>query len=80
MSPIDEGPSPEDIARFSHDTDICPECGAEVYDGADVCPECLAFIELRGRVKGGAGRRIQAKWLVVVAVIVIVAFFLTFVL
>ncbi|MHC4975197.1 MAG: hypothetical protein ACYTF7_01175 [Planctomycetota bacterium] len=38
---IDEGPSAEDIARFSHATLQCPNCATEVYDEAAVCPTCL---------------------------------------
>lgn len=60
---LDEGPSPEDIERFSHGGGYCPDCGAEVFDDADVCPSCGTWItgdvlseppearEIRGRVR-----------------------------
>jgi len=41
---IDEGPSPEDLARFSDESGHCPFCGAEVWDQADVCPKCRNYI------------------------------------
>lgn len=37
---INEGPSAQDIERFSDDTGRCPNCGAEVWDQAEFCPEC----------------------------------------
>ena len=36
----DDGPSPDDIRRFSHETAYCPECGAEIWDAAPACPSC----------------------------------------
>lgn len=41
---IDEGPSSEDIERFSAETGHCPFCGAEIWDQADVCPKCRNYI------------------------------------
>ncbi|MFK7961061.1 MAG: zinc-ribbon domain-containing protein [Phycisphaerales bacterium] len=41
---VDEGPSEEDLARFSDDTGFCPECGHRVLDDADVCTACGAWI------------------------------------
>ena len=43
----DEGPLPEDIDRFDHETGFCPECGSEVWDEAYACPECGEMIEGR---------------------------------
>ena len=35
-----EGPSAEDLERFSADDRLCPACGSSVYDEASVCPSC----------------------------------------
>jgi len=43
----DDGPSPDDLRRFSDDTAYCPDCGEEIYDEAPACPECGAWIEGR---------------------------------
>ena len=71
---LDEGPSPEDLRRFSGETGFCTECGAEVWDGAEVCPSCGAPLagdtSSRHPIEGLLGRR----WLALVAVIVLLAF------
>jgi len=40
---VDEGPSPEDLARFNHEDDLCEECGATIHSDLDLCPHCGAF-------------------------------------
>jgi predicted nucleic acid-binding Zn ribbon protein len=41
----DDGPSAEDIARFSCPVDArCQECGHRVHEDVDICPRCGAFI------------------------------------
>ena len=77
---IDEGPSSEDIERFGGDTDECPECGAEVYDQAEMCHACGAYVTVRGRVKGSAGRGMQARWIILIALLALAGFVITFVL
>lgn len=43
----DDGPSDEDLDRFSGDSAHCPHCGALVYDDAWSCPSCGEVIEGR---------------------------------
>jgi hypothetical protein len=77
---VDEGPSPEDVRRFSDDTGYCPECGAEVWDAAPSCSECGAMLP-----DGPLGRKpveheFQRKWIVLVAILLVIAFFVFYVL
>jgi uncharacterized protein (DUF983 family) len=37
---FDEGPSQEDLERFSGVTRTCPACSKEVFDDAEVCYHC----------------------------------------
>lgn len=37
---LDDGPSDEDLARFSGEQAHCPACGAEIWDDAAICPQC----------------------------------------
>ena len=75
----DEGPSPEDIARFSDETGYCPSCGAEVWDGLSMCPKC------GDHMVGGPTRRrpsdpgIQQRWIQLVVILVLLAFIIVFV-
>ncbi len=71
-----EGPSAEDLERFSRADEAgesgtvkCQQCGKLIFDDADVCPYCGTF-QLRG------ARRNRRLWLVVVAIIVLLAFLL----
>lgn len=48
---IDEGPSSEDLDALDHESAICPDCGAEIWDAAEICPKCFAYIG------GNAGTR-----------------------
>lgn len=41
----DEGPSEDDMERFSDVTRTCSECGAELYDQAQVCWQCGHALE-----------------------------------
>lgn len=40
MPELDEGPSPEDVERFSDATVECPRCGARLHDDVDLCYKC----------------------------------------
>ena len=37
---MEEGPSEDDIARFSDEAMTCPECGSEVYHDSPLCQTC----------------------------------------
>jgi hypothetical protein len=37
---IDEGPSDDDLERFSSATRTCPACRTELYDDAELCWKC----------------------------------------
>lgn len=38
--PLDDGPSTDDIDRFSGVTTSCPSCGTEIRDDVDLCWKC----------------------------------------
>ncbi len=41
-----EGPSQEDIERFSSDeSGYCPNCGEEIWDDVTQCPACGQWIQ-----------------------------------
>lgn len=67
----DEGPSRDDLRRFSGDTALCPRCGAVVHDDAVTCPECFEVIS------GETSRRPpwqswwRGRWLVVIVVLLV---------
>jgi len=71
--PDDEGPSGEDLRRFSSETAHCPSCGAVVHDDAVTCPECFELIS------GETSRRPpwqswwRRRWLVVLIALLVLA-------
>ncbi len=71
---IDENPSPEDIERFSGETGFCPDCGEEVWDQAGACPSCGTILGGETATRHPAARRLRRRWIVVVAVIALLAF------
>ncbi len=71
---IDEDPSPEDIERFSGETGFCPDCGDEVWDQAGQCPSCGAFLAGQTATRHPVEGRLRRRWMVVVAVIALLAF------
>jgi hypothetical protein len=72
----DEGPSEDDIERFSRDTAYCPDCGAEVWDAAEVCPECHAYIGGNTRSRSPLQHWFQQKWMVLIVILLFIAFLL----
>ncbi|MHC4946941.1 MAG: hypothetical protein ACYTG1_01575 [Planctomycetota bacterium] len=71
---VDEGPGPEDLARFGAETAHCPDCGAEIWDQADICPECRAWLG------DGTARHApdeawwRQRWVAVTAIVTLVGF------
>jgi hypothetical protein len=71
---IDEDPTQEDLERFSGDTGFCPDCGEEVWDQAGQCPSCGALLAGQTATRRPLEGRLRRGWIVLVAVIVLVAF------
>lgn len=69
---IDEGPSSEDIERFSDDTGHCPHCGAEIWDQADVCPRCRNYIGGDTLSRHPVEQWWRQKWWAVFVVLVLI--------
>lgn len=74
----DEGPSPEDIERFSREHAWCPECGEEIWDQAEFCPACGQYLAGKVASRSPDEGKMRSKWIIVVAIIVLIAFLLTF--
>ena len=72
----DEGPSPEDIERFSHEDAFCPACGEEIWDQAEFCPACRAPIGGQTTFRPPAESWFRNRWMVLVAIIALIAFLL----
>jgi len=75
----DEGPSQEDIERFSGvETGYCPSCGEEIWDDAEQCPSCNIWLQ------GGTSHRepvvneFRKRSTVVVVIIILMAFLYAF--
>lgn len=74
----DEGPSPEDIERFSNDVGHCPDCGAEIWDQADICPKCYAYLAGHTTSRTPMESLFRRKWVVLIAIAVIAGFVIMF--
>ena len=70
----DEGPSPDDIRRFSRETAYCPDCGEEIWDALNTCPRCGSYIPEGPSRHRPIDRYFRQKWIVVVIVLVLVGF------
>jgi len=66
---IDDGPSPEDLARFSGVTQTCPECGAELHDDVEICWSC-------GHALTDRSANRPSVWALAVAILALIAFLL----
>lgn len=82
--PREEGPSPEDLARFGdaaeRETGFCPDCGAEIWDQADVCPKCFTYLGGRVASKPPFNQWLKDRWKTFVVIAVILAMVAVFVL
>jgi predicted amidophosphoribosyltransferase len=72
----DDGPSPDDIARFNNDSGYCPECGETIYDQAEICPACHAYIGGHTLNRPPVAKRFEQRWIALVAIVVLLAFLL----
>ncbi|MBK9188444.1 MAG: hypothetical protein IPM33_05750 [Phycisphaerales bacterium] len=70
---IDEGPTPEDVARFDSVTRTCPGCKEEVYDDTAVCWQCGRALDAEGDAKTPMWIYVAAT--IAMAAIVIIIFF-----
>jgi hypothetical protein len=65
MDGPDDGPSDDDLDRFSGVTQSCWRCGTELYDDATVCWNCQASVG-----PGSGPRRGVPVWVIVTGVVV----------
>ena len=73
---IDEGPSPEDIQRFSDETGYCHHCGAEIWDQAEQCPRCKTYQQFGVRSRPPLEEWFRKRWVLFVVIVVLIAFLL----
>ena len=66
---LDEGPSEDDIERFSNVTRTCPECNKEVFDDAAICYHCGHAFE---RTTAGSSK--SPKWIIITVILILAAF------
>jgi uncharacterized protein (DUF983 family) len=62
---FDDGPTEEDVERFSDVTQKCPHCGTEIFDQAEVCWKC-------GMAVTQPVKRASQVWTILIIVILIV--------
>jgi uncharacterized OB-fold protein len=74
---LDEGPSAEDIARFSDVTVRCANCGTEMFDDVALCWKCGHAVGVDAKGPTGTGVPV---WAIAAAVVVVIAFVLLYVL
>ena len=71
-----EGPSQEDIERFSRDeTGFCPDCGEEVWDDAPQCNACGFLLEDGPSSRHPVDSTFRKQSFAIIGVIVFIAFF-----
>ncbi len=71
---INEGPSDQDIERFSEETGHCPNCGAEVWDQAEFCPDCGDQIGSNISRYAPIDRDMRNRMFILVIVLIIIGF------
>ncbi len=73
--PVDEGPSEEDIERFSkNETGYCPNCGEEIWDDANRCHACNEWFHTAPLHQDPITRDFNKKWIIVISILVLVGF------
>jgi predicted amidophosphoribosyltransferase len=77
---IDEGPSSEDIDRFGGDVGYCTECGEEMSDLATHCPRCRAYLPRGPGSRPPVASWFQRRWVLLVVIAILLAFFIVYVL
>jgi len=71
----DEGPSQEDIERFSQDeTGFCPHCGEEIWDDASSCPSCHEWLRDGTTHQNPIAGEFNKRWLTLITLIVLTMF------
>ena len=70
----DEGPSPEDLERFSgSQTGYCPHCGQEIWDDVERCPHCHRWLSGGAERQSPDAQEFQRRMITVIIVVVIIA-------
>jgi|TARA_B100000959_G_scaffold283736_1_gene353407 hypothetical protein len=71
-----EGPSQEDIERFStHETGYCPHCGEEIWDDIQQCPSCNTWLQGGTVHQNPIHRAFKQKALALIILIILIGFF-----
>jgi predicted amidophosphoribosyltransferase len=72
----DEGPSQEDIDRFSHnETGYCPNCSEEIWDDTNKCPSCGAWLTEGALHQTPTTRAFNKKFLIIIVMVILLGFF-----
>ncbi|MBT5137204.1 MAG: zinc ribbon domain-containing protein [Phycisphaerae bacterium] len=72
----DQGPSEDDIDRFSQDeTGYCPHCNEEIWDDAAKCPACGNWLHDGTRHEDQAVRYFKNKFVVCIVIALLLGFF-----
>lgn len=71
----DEGPSTQDVERFSHEHAFCPDCGAEIWDQADVCPKCFAYLDGQTLSRPPINNWLRNRWRLLIIIALLIAMF-----
>ncbi len=71
---LDEGPSPEDIERFSHGSGYCPHCGEDIFDGVDRCPHCDRWLMSGPQLRSPVEHEFRRRMITIIVIITLIAF------
>jgi DNA-directed RNA polymerase subunit RPC12/RpoP len=70
-----EGPSQEDIERFSdRETGYCPHCGSEIWDDVIQCPSCNSWLKEGTSHRDPVSGDFRKRFIVIVVVVVLIGF------